>query len=93
MITFFRRMRLSHAMKVALAISTLTLLIICGVAVEYALTLQVISRSQSQWCSTLDLLTKDKVPYPADPKANPSRVEAYVLYEDFIHIKDQFGCR
>ena len=79
-------------MKVAMAIVVMSLLLAFGLVTEYALTLHVLSDSQQQWCTTLDLLTKDKVPYPSDPKANPSRVEAYILYKDFVSIRDEFGC-
>lgn len=45
-----------------------------------------------QWCSALDVLTAHKLPYPADPKANPSRVESYQLQQDFLRIGRRFGC-
>jgi hypothetical protein len=83
----------SHAMRVALVTALMVLLIVCALIVNYAMTIRAIGHSQGQWCDTLTLLTRDKIPYPADPAKNPSRVEAYVLYQDFVHIKDQFGCR
>ena len=82
----------NHAMKVALAIIVMALLIICGIVLEYAITLHQISHSQEQWCDTLKLLTSDKIPYPSDPGKNPSRVETYDLYKDFTYLKSQFGC-
>ena len=45
-----------------------------------------------QWCSALDLLTATPVAAPTDPKANPSRVFAYDLYQDFRTIEIKFGC-
>jgi hypothetical protein len=53
----------------------------------------LIAQSKSDWCDTLDLLTKTPVPKPADPSVNPSRVQDYLLYEDFVHIKIKFGCK
>lgn len=48
--------------------------------------------SQHQWCTVLSTLTSHPVPKPVDPSANPSRVEAYSLYEEFVQIKDGFRC-
>lgn len=48
--------------------------------------------SAHQWCDTLDLLTSQPVTPPADPAANPSREGQYKLYEDFVHLKAEFGC-
>jgi hypothetical protein len=52
-----------------------------------------VAYSDSQWCETLDLLTSHPVPYPADPAANPSRVQSYDYYESFLHVKGKFGCK
>jgi hypothetical protein len=51
-----------------------------------------VAYSDSQWCETLDLLTAHPVPYPADPAANPSRVQSYDFYESFLHVKAKFRC-
>lgn len=83
----------THAMKVALALVTVILLLIAGLVVEYAVAAHVAWHTQQQWCDTLNLLTKDKVPEPADPAANPSREQTYQLYEDFVHLRGTFGCR
>jgi transketolase C-terminal domain/subunit len=64
------------------------------VAIVAGTTYAVISDShnQSQWCATLELLTSRPVVKPADPARNPSRVEAYELYEDFVKLRSRFGC-
>lgn len=48
--------------------------------------------SQEQWCTVLNTLTRNPVPKPADPAANPSRVEAYTLYQEFVSLRGNFGC-
>lgn len=48
--------------------------------------------SQQQWCQSLLLLTKAPVPKPADPAKNPSREEAYTLYNAFSVLKKKYGC-
>ena len=51
-----------------------------------------VTASQHQWCSTLDLLTARPVPRPADVAANPSRENAWILYSDFVDLRDRLGC-
>jgi hypothetical protein len=51
-----------------------------------------VEHSQKQWCTTLSLLTAVKVQKPADPAKNPSRVEAYTLYNAFSVLKKKYGC-
>jgi len=45
-----------------------------------------------RWCATLQLLTADPVPKPDDPKANPSRQNAYVFYVNLLQLRNEFGC-
>ena len=83
----------SHATKAALLVALLALLIIGGIAINYWMTLSVISHSQSQWCDTLDLLTSHAIPKPVNPSENPSRVGQYELYEDFVALRNKFDCK
>jgi hypothetical protein len=83
---------MSRATWMALTAAGMFLLIAVGLAGGYFLILHAISHSTSQWCDTLRLLTAHKVPYPASPSKNPSRLEAYNLYEDFSRLKVKFGC-
>jgi hypothetical protein len=48
--------------------------------------------SDHRWCTTLTLLTSQRVPKPADPAANPSREESYRLYSDFVKLRRDLGC-
>jgi hypothetical protein len=82
----------TYATKVALLITLLVSLILVTEGLNYWLTIHEIRETTSQWCATLDLLTKNKVPYPANPSANPSRLEAYILFEDFVKLRGEFGC-
>lgn len=55
-------------------------------------TTALVQQSDHRWCGTLTLLTSRPVPKPADPKANPSREQAYVLYSDFRQLRREMGC-
>jgi len=59
---------------------------------EEAAIAAAVSYSDTRWCGALSVLTATPVAYPSDPAKNPSRVEAYQLYEDFVHIKANFRC-
>jgi hypothetical protein len=82
----------SRATRVALSVSVLVLVILSGLAGSYALTSYWVGRANRQWCDTLALLTSTPVSAPSNPASNPSRVAAYHLYEDFVHLRGQFGC-
>jgi hypothetical protein len=49
--------------------------------------------ANQRWCATLELLTATPARQPSDPAANPSRVAAYKLYEDFLVLSKSFGCK
>lgn len=68
-------------------------LIVQEKANETAAIKAAVAYSNSQWCDTLTLLTAKTVPYPSDPSKNPSRLETYNLYEDFVHVKVKFNCK
>ena len=65
-------------------------LLLTGASVMFAA--NEVSSNNRQWCDTLTLLTSRPVPKPADPRANPSRAQAYVLYADFVALRRHFGC-
>lgn len=71
-----------------------SVLLVAG-AVTYAIWHgnNTISANNQDWCTALKILTKTPVKYPADPKANPSRVFSYDLYESFRSIEIKFGCK
>jgi hypothetical protein len=71
-----------------------SVLLVAG-AVSYAIWHgnNTISANNQDWCTALKILTKTPVSYPADPKANPSRVFSYNLYESFRSIEIKFGCK
>ena len=72
---------------VALAVLTLAVAVI-----NLGYTTISVQRQAHDWCATLNLLTSQAVPKPADPAANPSRQQAYVLYSDFVDLRHRFGC-
>jgi hypothetical protein len=61
-------------------------------ALNFLGTASEVNGNNRQWCDTLTLLTSKPVPKPADPSANPSRMEGYTLYEDFAVLRRRFGC-
>ena len=70
----------------------LALLTLALSAANLLFTTHEVNSNNRQWCSTVNLLTSQPVPRPADPAANPSRVEAYTLYVDFVTLRQRFGC-
>jgi hypothetical protein len=83
----------SHAARLALLVALVFLLLIVGITGCFWMVHLQISRSQAQWCDTLSLLTSHPVPYPPDAAKNPSRLADYQLYEDFVKVREEFGCR
>lgn len=77
---------------VVAGVLALTLTLVAAVGGSYALALYQINRVNHVWCPALRTLTAHAVPYPADPKANPSRVSAYRFYTEFVAIRDGLGC-
>lgn len=71
---------------------TFALSIILAIALCFTFTWWQVGSSERHWCSALQTLTQHKVPKPADPAANPSRQEGYVLYTEFLKIRGEFGC-
>lgn len=67
-------------------------IVLLAIAGTYLFVYYQIDLSQHHWCDALDTLTQNKVAYPVNPSANPSRVEAYNLYTEFVKIKGDFGC-
>lgn len=61
-----------------------------GLSMLYAA--HAVNSSNRQWCDTLTLLTARPVPKPPDPSANPSRMQAYTLYADFVTLRNRLGC-
>ncbi len=82
----------NRAALLAVGVVALFAILVGAVGGGYALTDWAIARSQRQWCSALELLTSLPVSPPANPAANPSRVGQYRLYEDFVAVRQQFGC-
>jgi hypothetical protein len=73
-------------------VATFCLLVAGAVVISLILTHWQIQHSQDQWCDTLRLLTSKPVPRPADPAANPSRVNSYQFYVNLLALRHRFGC-
>ena len=65
-------------------------LLLSGASVLF--TTHEVQANNHQWCDTLTLLTSKPVAKPADPASNPSRADEYVLYRDFVTLRQRFGC-
>jgi len=68
------------------------LIILVAIAVCFIFVFWQVDVSQHHWCDALNTLTQHPVPQPSNPNANPSRMEAYTLYREFVQIKGEFGC-
>lgn len=86
-------MGLTHATRVALSVVFMVFFMVAGLGIEYWMITRIIADSNAQWCDTLSLLTSRPVAKPSDPKANPSRMATYLLYQDFVRLEDKFSCR
>lgn len=81
--------------RVSTPLWSVVVLFVISVAISvgayFAATHEVTSNNR-QWCDTLSLLTSQPVPRPADPSANPSRMQGYTLYSDFVTLRQRIGC-
>lgn len=84
---------LSTATKAGLMVMLMVLLLVLGLVTEWFMITNQIAHDNAQWCDTLNLITAKPVPRPSDPSANPSRQGQYLLYQDFLILKDRFGCQ
>jgi hypothetical protein len=66
--------------------------IVAAIAACFIFAYWQVDVSQHHWCNALNILTEHPVSAPADPSANPSRVQAYELSQEFIKLKGEFGC-
>lgn len=78
--------------KLRRAIAVLIALPLLLTAANLLYTASEIAGNNRQWCDTLTLLTSKPVPRPTDPQANPSRMQTYTLYADFVTLRRHFGC-
>jgi hypothetical protein len=70
------------------------LLLLAAIGGSYALGAHALRQSQHQWCAALHTLTLHPVPRPADPAANPSRVQSWEFFDvELPALKHNFGCR
>ena len=67
-----------------------------GLAADYEIATwraeQAVGQSQQELCHIVDLVTANPVPYPANPKANPSRLQSYMFYEAFVTLGREYRC-
>jgi hypothetical protein len=48
--------------------------------------------TRHDFCGIVSAFISKPVPRPADPAANPSREQAYLLYLKFVRLSDNLGC-
>lgn len=61
-------------------------------AISVFISVHQIDASEHKFCAVISAATAHPVPRPVDPKANPSRENAYAFYQDFVRLGDQLGC-
>lgn len=74
------------------ALVALFLLMALFAGLNLLFTARQVRDGEHKWCTTLELLTAHPVPRPADPKANPSRENAWIFYTDFLQLRRTLGC-
>lgn len=84
---------MSHATRMTLAIMLMVVLLASGLLIEYGLLAHVITQNNGHWCDTLNLLTSKPIAKPTAPGANPSREGQYQLYQNFVKLRTDFGCK
>jgi hypothetical protein len=80
--------------RVIIIASVLVIVITLALAIggAWLLALHAQNASQHKWCTTLELLTQQRIPDPADAAANPSRENAYLFYIHLKELEREFGC-
>ena len=85
-------LRFSHAMKAALTVALIFLMLGGGIAGDFFIAEYVAQRSAHQLCNIINLETKVPISKPVDPKANPSREQNYEGYIAFLGAKRAYKC-
>lgn len=70
----------------------LGLMFVGSVVLNLYMTERIVTASQGQWCTVLQLLTSKPVKRPADPQKNPAKENAYVFYVNLITLETHFHC-
>lgn len=83
---------MTRASWAALLMSAVFVIVVAAIVVNYFMMAWYVGHVDSQWCDTLRLLTAHPVPRPVNPSANPSRVEAWQLFTDFLSLRKRLGC-
>ena len=73
-------------------ITVVVTLFFIAAALPIGVTVWYVNRQISHECQALQLLTVKRVYPPANPAANPSRVQLYQFYEALSYWKDSDGC-
>jgi hypothetical protein len=77
-----------YIIGVSMIVGTLLL----AIAGSYWVALAVSQRGDHRWCTTLALLTAQKVQRPEHPEQDVSRQRAYIFYVHLTNLERQFGC-
>jgi hypothetical protein len=78
--------------RIMIAAIVLVLMWAASIAGSYVLSLRALHDSQQALCPVLELITRRPVPRPANPSANPSRVNSYELYTDSRSAEHHYRC-
>lgn len=79
-------------MKVAIAAGIALLCLVAAIGLAVGISTYALDQSEQALCPIVRLVLAHPVPYPKDPKANPSRLAAWQSYEDFVTIKRKYHC-
>lgn len=79
-------------MRILIAVVVVVLGVAAAIGGSYLLSLRAIHDSEQALCPVLELLTRHPVARPADPAANPSRVQDYDLYLAAVHAEHRYRC-
>lgn len=79
-------------MRVAIAAAVALLCLVGAVAVAVGISAYALHQSEQALCPIVRLVLEHPVPYPKDPRANPSRLAAWQSYEDFLIVDRKYHC-
>jgi hypothetical protein len=93
MVALLRRVWfMSHAARAAFTGAVIVLAFGLAIGADFYISEYAALATVRQLCGIINLMVKDPVSKPANPKANPSREKNYLQYEQFLDAKHYYRC-
>lgn len=79
-------------MRARYAYVALVVIILAVTAANILFTVNYVRHASHDFCGVVRAATATPVQRPADPAANPSRVQSWEWYERFVTLGQSLGC-